>query len=334
MSADAVQRTARLPIDLLVCPRCTGTLNGVSSELHCGSCGAAYPVDNGIPILMPPDLDDVHQRYVRNYESVAGADMAASLETLRHARHAGLRRFVGSVAGKRVLDIGASDAAFLRSLDYREAVAFDIALPYLKTIPSTPDLTAVCGDAERLPFRYSAFDVILLTDILEHVLDPAAVVYSIQRLAGPKTRIIVEVPWEENLDSYRDDAWEFTHLRSFDLFSFSTLWARFRIVRMHDSVPRLDVPIFLDGRMRLPLPVLNRLRLLYHHGGIAEEEFVWRNSKLMSTKRDGRLLLHFSRPLVRQFELRPFSETELSTAGEDTRNRFLSTAGRLLSRLL
>jgi len=86
--------------------------------------------------------------------------------------------------------------------------------------------------------------------------------------------------------------------------------------------------------MRLPLPVLNRLRLLYHHGGIAEEEFVWRNSRLMSTKRDGRLLLHFSRPLVRQFELRPFSEIELSTAGEDTRNRLLSTAGRLLSRLL
>jgi uncharacterized protein YbaR (Trm112 family) len=320
-------------VDILRCPRCDEKLSAAPSELSCESCGARYPVVDGIPILLPPDLDDLQRRYLANYESVAGADMDTSLEPLREARHASLRKFIGNVSGKRILDIGASDASFLRSLDHGQGVALDIALPYLKTIPSASNLISVCGDAEHLPFARNTFDVILITDVLEHVLNPENVVEGVLRVAKPNARIIVEVPWEEKLDSYRDSPWEFTHLRSFDLFSFSSLWSKFRIVRMRDSVARLDVPLFLDDQVRLPLPLLNRLRLAYYFGKLADDDFAWRRARLDDGKPSSRLLLRVSRPLVRQFELRPFSIDE-RLAAETAGHRLFTAAGRLIGRLL
>ena len=53
-------------MDILVCPLCRGELtldvdsqDGdeiVSGSLHCAACDEAYPVEDGIPNLLPPDL--------------------------------------------------------------------------------------------------------------------------------------------------------------------------------------------------------------------------------------------------------------------------------------
>ena len=53
-------------MDILVCPLCKGELTlGVDSQdgdeivsgsLHCAACDEAYPVEDGIPNLLPPDL--------------------------------------------------------------------------------------------------------------------------------------------------------------------------------------------------------------------------------------------------------------------------------------
>jgi SAM-dependent methyltransferase len=298
------------PTSYLVCPVCGSDLSSQPNDaLSCAGCGASYEAEDGVPILLAEISDDIRRRYFDNYEQVAVADLAEPLEPHREARHARLVSFIGDVRGKRVLDIGSSNGLYLRRIDAGFKVAFDIALPYLRVIPATDNLAAVCGDAEKLPFRRGFFDVVILSDVLEHVLDPQAVVDAIARISHPGTRVIVEVPWEEDLSSYGEHSeWEFTHLRSFDLFSFSTLWSRFRIVRTRSTVPRLDFPLFLQGRRRLPLRLLNRLRLLYHHHGYAEPDFAWRTRRLERLPRHDALLTALSRPLVRQFELTPFPE--------------------------
>jgi SAM-dependent methyltransferase len=299
-----------VPTTYLVCPVCGSDLSSDEpAALFCAGCGATYDATDGVPILLAEITDETRRRYLDNYERVAEADLTKPLEPHREARHARLISFVGDVRGKRVLDIGSSNALYLRRIDAGFKVAFDIALPYLRAIPATDKLAAVCGDAEKLPFRRGFFDVVIVSDVLEHVLDPQAVVDAIARISGPGTRVIVEVPWEEDLSSYAENAeWEFTHLRSFDLFTFSTLCSQFRIVRMRSTVPRLDFPLFLQGRRRLPLGLLNRLRLLYHHHGFAEPDFAWRTRRLERLPRHDALLTRLSRPLVRQFELTLFPE--------------------------
>ena len=55
-------------MDILACPVCKGALelsvdteeNGqiVEGSLRCEACGEAYPIEGGIPNLLPPDLRD------------------------------------------------------------------------------------------------------------------------------------------------------------------------------------------------------------------------------------------------------------------------------------
>ncbi|GAB4013631.1 Trm112 family protein [Nocardioides ultimimeridianus] len=39
-------------LDIVVCPDCRGTVAPAGDELVCGTCGLAYPVVDGIPVLL------------------------------------------------------------------------------------------------------------------------------------------------------------------------------------------------------------------------------------------------------------------------------------------
>lgn len=39
-------------LDIIVCPDCHGELDVTGEELVCRSCGLAYPVRDGIPVLL------------------------------------------------------------------------------------------------------------------------------------------------------------------------------------------------------------------------------------------------------------------------------------------
>ncbi len=43
--------------DVLACPLCNGDLEYTKGKkgLVCSKCGAKYPIDQGIPILLPPE---------------------------------------------------------------------------------------------------------------------------------------------------------------------------------------------------------------------------------------------------------------------------------------
>lgn len=95
-----------------------------------------------------------------------------------------LGRLVGS--DKRVLDIGCSvgnNAVYLRDLR-NEVVGFDIAGPYLEIARQRGiDVYDVNIESDELP-ALSPFDVVLMTEFLEHLIDPIKV------LSGPVRRLL------------------------------------------------------------------------------------------------------------------------------------------------
>ena len=58
-------------MELIICPKCRAGLRGddVASELVCTGCGLAYPVRNGIPVLL---VDEARQPPVPQPEGSAG----------------------------------------------------------------------------------------------------------------------------------------------------------------------------------------------------------------------------------------------------------------------
>ncbi len=95
-----------------------------------------------------------------------------------------------------VLDVGCGDSAFARMLSNRaRVVGADFSLTALRLAHGP----VVCSTAERLPFADESFDVVVSSEMLEHLPTEKLrkVTAELQRLA--RKRVIVSVPYRENL---------------------------------------------------------------------------------------------------------------------------------------
>jgi SAM-dependent methyltransferase len=296
-------------IEIAACPDCYSSLELRGSGLRCTKCGREFETRSGIPILLPSSADATGTRYLANYEAMATDDLAKPFEGNRPARHQKLKEFIGSVANKRVLDIGSSDATYLRQMDADVKVALDIAIEYLVKIPAESRVIGICGDAEQLPIKAGYFDVVIISDVLEHVLHPERVAEHLLRISRPDTRLIVHVPWEEDLSQYRDVPYEFTHLRTFDAFTFGTLFKHFYERRSRGTYPLLTAPLPYRLYGILPRPLYNSSNILTQwtgFGAFMNRKWVQWIDEL--PQREWWLLL-FYRPIFRQFELRTLRGT-------------------------
>lgn len=314
-SGDTSTALARL-VDICVCPDDYAALEARGSVLVCTGCGREYEVRSGIPLLLPSGDDDLKRRYLDNYDEIAEDDLAKPIETNRPARHAVLKRFIGNTTDQSVLDIGSSDAVYLRQIDARLKVAVDIALPYLLKIPPDSGVVAVCADAERLPVRGGVFDVVIIADVLEHVLNPERVVERLTKICRPDTRLIVHVPWEEDLSQYRDSQYEFTHLRSFNAFSFGVLFRDFYERRSRGTHPRVTSPLPYRLYGRVPRSVYNLVLYMTHHSRLHVWTDRWWTRWFADAPRGEWWLLWFYPPVYRIFELRLIQGTTRHRAAE------------------
>jgi SAM-dependent methyltransferase len=105
----------------------------------------------------------------------------------------------------RILNLG---AGFTEGASLSQQV-FDVDLD--PDVLQGDTALSVAGDAAALPFRSGIFDGALLKDVLEHVVDPVAVLSEVARVAGPEARIIVTVPRAIPRAVWADP----THLRGF-----------------------------------------------------------------------------------------------------------------------
>jgi SAM-dependent methyltransferase len=92
-----------------------------------------------------------------------------------------------------VLDIGCGDrwAASLLPPD-STYVGLDYPTTVSKGYPGHPD---VFGDAQKLPFRESCFDTVLMMDVLEHLPTPPQAISEACRALKPGGHLILQVPF-------------------------------------------------------------------------------------------------------------------------------------------
>jgi SAM-dependent methyltransferase len=266
-----------------------------------------YKIRRGIPILLPTYNDEVQERYRKSYENLARDDLTEPLEADRDNRHSVLVDFIGKVSGLRILDIGSSDGKYLGMINGRFKVAFDLAYPFLAAITKHDSVIPICGDAEYLPFKAGFFDIIIVSDILEHLLRPERLVQRLREICGPDTRVIVHVPWDEDISVYRDAKYEFTHLRSFSSYSFAQLWEGFYVEKEQSTYPSMEEPIVFKLDRRIPRVLYNFILYIYYKKNFNMTEYRWRSIWIKELPKRERWLLHFYRPKFRMFALRTYA---------------------------
>jgi SAM-dependent methyltransferase len=122
-------------------------------------------------------------------------------------RRAMVRRTAGAWSPGRALDVGCAgggNTAVLRGLGWSVS-----GLEYSPTgaeIAASRGLAVVRGDATRLPFPDATFDLVMATDVWEHIEDDRAVADETVRVLRPGGRLLVAVPCSMKLWSGHDVA--------------------------------------------------------------------------------------------------------------------------------
>lgn len=116
------------------------------------------------------------------------------------------QRAIAAHARGRLLDVGCGHVPLYGT--YRDFVSENICIDWENTLHANPYLDHVLDLSTDLPFESGSFDTILLTDVLEHVPEPARVMAEIARLLRSQGKLILGVPFlyglhEEPHDYYR-----------------------------------------------------------------------------------------------------------------------------------
>ena len=54
-------------LDILVCPVSKGSLEQIGDELICNESKLAYPIKDGIPVMIPDEARDLSDELLNNY---------------------------------------------------------------------------------------------------------------------------------------------------------------------------------------------------------------------------------------------------------------------------
>jgi SAM-dependent methyltransferase len=121
----------------------------------------------------------------------------------------------------RVLDVGCGDGALLAELAARRPWWSCTGVEVAESAASiaagrVPGVSVETFDGERLPWPDGSFDAGVLSHVLEHVSDPAALLRETARVCRV---VVVEVPLERNVSarrsSKREQAEEIGHVHRF-----------------------------------------------------------------------------------------------------------------------
>jgi 2-polyprenyl-3-methyl-5-hydroxy-6-metoxy-1,4-benzoquinol methylase len=108
-----------------------------------------------------------------------------------------IRQFVGDVTDLDVAEVGSGGGHVLRMFPHARLTAFDVSTAYLGVARQNLtgyDVRFVHGEIDKLRLPVASFDRIICTEVLEHTLDPDAVLAAIADLLRPDGVAVVTVP--------------------------------------------------------------------------------------------------------------------------------------------
>jgi len=180
-----------------------------------------------------------------------------------------LDALAAAAPGERLLEVGCGGGHVLMRYPDQERWGIDLSSVMLeRSARRVPGARLARASADRLPFASGSFDVVLCTEVLEHVPDPGAVVAELMRVAAPGARVVVSIPNEGLIDRTKrvlsrlwllrgplrrlageGNEW---HLHAFDLRLLRQVCAGHARVARVRSVPFRMAPVRYVARLRPP----------------------------------------------------------------------------------
>ena len=126
-----------------------------------------------------------------------------------------------------ILDVGVGLGRLMQEFPYLNRYGIDISLDLLE-ISKKKGINVAFSRIEDMPYNNNLFDIVVCTDVLEHVIDLNYCANKILDVLKPNGYLIIRVPYKEDLKPYieKDYPFKYAHLRSFDESSLILLFTR------------------------------------------------------------------------------------------------------------
>jgi len=182
-----------------------------------------------------------------------------------------IREMTGEGAGLDLLEVGSGGGHVLRMFPRARLTALDVSGAYLDLARENLagyDVRFVKGEVDRLDLPAASYDRIICTEVLEHTVDPEAILAALARLLRPRGVAVITVPndpaiarwkqrirrtpaglWLRNRIEWGGDAY---HLHQWTPDAFERLLARWFRVTQRRASPFDALPIRACFRCTLP----------------------------------------------------------------------------------
>lgn len=165
-----------LNIEIIKCPNCMEAMLHQEDRLTCCKCGSEFDVVDGLYYLYPNDMDMEHL----NEEILLSKKMCVKekndKELFVEKQWAQSKKEFWDMVKKNVfsndqyiLYVGCGfDDGFKNFSDDKVFINFDIVPDMLKSLMKKGAKYCVAGDINKMPFRNSSFDCIIIVDVIHH----------------------------------------------------------------------------------------------------------------------------------------------------------------------
>lgn len=119
------------------------------------------------------------------------------IRLIERRRLAIIREMIGSGAGQELAEIGSGGGHVLRLFPAARLTAIDVSEVFLDTARKNLtgfDVRFIKGEIDKLALPAASFDRIICTEVLEHTVDPKAILAAIARLLKPNGVAVITVP--------------------------------------------------------------------------------------------------------------------------------------------
>jgi 2-polyprenyl-3-methyl-5-hydroxy-6-metoxy-1,4-benzoquinol methylase len=151
-----------------------------------------------VPAPDSSDVEALHDQLAREH-SIDDYYPRAPLPIrwIERRRLAIIRAMVGPRAGLELCEVGSGGGHVLRLFRNARLTAIDVSPVFLETARRNLagyDVRFVKGEVDKLDLPAASFDRIVCTEVLEHTLDPEAILAAIARLLRPDGVAVITVP--------------------------------------------------------------------------------------------------------------------------------------------
>lgn len=178
--------------------------------------------ENGIPFFSFPD------EYIENYNEI-GKDIIKNIDihgenpfmpndywsSIENSTLLLIEKYIKK--NDKILDVGVGLGRLMAKIN-KDVEKFGVDIDINQLIKSKDSVNVCLSKVEEMPYIDDLFDLIVCTDVLEHVIDLNLAIKNIIDCLKPNGKLIIRVPYKENLSSYLEPSYhyKFAHLRNFD----------------------------------------------------------------------------------------------------------------------